>query len=36
MSIDPRFHVLLIGIDAYTVKPLRGCVNDIDAVQRLL
>jgi hypothetical protein len=36
MANDPRFHVLLIGIDAYTVKPLHGCVNDIDAVQRLL
>jgi hypothetical protein len=36
MKHDPRFHVLLIGIDAYTVKPLHGCVNDIDAVQDLL
>jgi hypothetical protein len=36
MASDSRFHVLLIGIDAYTVKPLGGCVNDIDAVQRLL
>jgi hypothetical protein len=32
----PRVRVLLIGIDAYTVKPLRGCVNDIDSVQKLL
>lgn len=31
-----RHHVLLIGIDAYAVKPLSGCVNDVDAVQRLL
>src|SRR5271166_5334553 len=30
------YHVLLIGIDAYGVKPLHGCVNDIDAIQRLL
>ena len=35
-KLEPRYHVLLIGIDAYTVKPLHGCVNDIDAVQRLL
>jgi Caspase domain len=33
---DPRYHALLIGIDAYSVKPLRGCVNDIDAVHGLL
>jgi hypothetical protein len=33
---DPTYHVLLIGIDSYRVKPLRGCVNDIDGVQRLL
>ncbi len=32
----PIYHVLLIGIDSYTVKPLTGCVNDIDAIQRLL
>ncbi len=30
------YHVLLIGIDAYEHKPLKGCVNDIDSVQRLL
>jgi hypothetical protein len=36
MASDPRFHILLIGIDAYPTKPLGGCVNDIDAVQRLL
>lgn len=35
-TLDMEFHVLLIGIDAYPVKPLHGCVNDIDAVQRLL
>lgn len=34
--MNEQFHALLIGIDAYPVKPLRGCVNDIDAVQRLL
>jgi hypothetical protein len=33
---DPTYHVLLIGVDAYPIKPLSGCVNDIDAVQRLL
>src|SRR6476661_6818027 len=32
-----RYHVLLIGIDAYDGGGmLTGCVNDIDAVQRLL
>lgn len=29
-------HVLLIGIDDYRDAPLGGCVNDIDAVQRIL
>lgn len=30
-------HALLIGIDNYTgVTPLAGCVNDIDAIQRIL
>jgi Caspase domain len=33
---DAKYHVLLVGIDKYTVRPLHGCVNDIDAVQRLL
>jgi hypothetical protein len=32
---DHVFHVLLVGIDDYQAKPLRGCVNDIDAVQRM-
>ncbi len=36
MMPRPRYHVLLIGIDDYRVRPLGGCVNDIDAVQRLL
>lgn len=32
-----RVHALLIGIDAYEgPRPLRGCVNDIDAIQALL
>src|SRR6516162_6998730 len=31
-----NYHVLLIGIDAYSIRPLRGCVNDIDAVQQIL
>lgn len=30
------YHVLLIGIDAYPRRPLRGAVNDIDAIQRWL
>lgn len=30
-------HTLLIGIDSYSgVKPLKGCVNDIDVIQRIL
>lgn len=33
---QPGYHVLLIGIDDYAAKPLRGCVNDVDDVQRLL
>src|SRR6185503_18372199 len=31
-----NYHVLLVGIDNYSTRPLGGCVNDIDAVQRLL
>ena len=33
-----RYHVLLIGIDAYDGDnaSLTGCVNDIDAIQRIL
>lgn len=33
---DPRLHVLLIGVDAYAMVPLAGCVNDIDAIQDVL
>ncbi len=33
---DAHHHVLLIGIDSYPGNPLFGCVNDIDAIQRLL
>jgi hypothetical protein len=36
MNPEPKYHVLLVGVDAYSSKPLRGCVNDIDAVQKLL
>jgi hypothetical protein len=36
MENCPKYRVLLVGIDAYPVRPLYGCVNDIDAVQRLL
>ncbi|MFO0592359.1 MAG: caspase family protein [Polyangiaceae bacterium] len=31
-----QYHVLLVGVDAYGKKPLHGCVNDIDAFQRVL
>src|SRR5262245_18470437 len=33
---EPTFHALLIGIDDYPVQALSGCVNDIDAVEKLL
>lgn len=33
---QPVYHVLLIGIDAYPARPLKGCVQDIDSIQRLL
>ena len=36
MAAAPKFHALLVGIDSYQSRPLHGCVNDIDAVQRLL
>ncbi|MDI1479273.1 caspase family protein [Polyangium sp. y55x31] len=36
-SEAPRFHVLLVGIDAYSrVDPLYGCANDVDALEALL
>src|SRR5262245_37695842 len=35
-QVQSNYYVLLIGIDAYSVRPLHGCVNDIDAIQRLL
>jgi hypothetical protein len=35
--VTPQHHVLLIGIDAYDGGGmLTGCVNDIDAIQRVL
>ncbi len=37
MTVAGRHHVFLIGIDAYDGGGmLTGCVNDIDAIQRLL
>jgi hypothetical protein len=36
VNAGQKYHALLVGIDAYSVKPLYGCVNDIDAVQCLL
>lgn len=32
----PRYRVLLIGIDRYANQPLQGCVNDVDAFEKLL
>jgi hypothetical protein len=37
--MDPfegTYHILLIGIDNYTSRPLAGCVNDIDLIEGLL
>ena len=31
-----RYRALLVGVDDYPVKPLAGCVNDIDEIQRIL
>jgi hypothetical protein len=35
---EPTYHVLLVGIDRYPpgYNSLRGCVNDIDAIEQLL
>ncbi len=33
---SPRYRAVLIGIDAYAQRPLRGCVNDIDQIERVL
>lgn len=33
---NATFHALLIGIDDYPGHPLKGCVNDIDAVHGVL
>ncbi len=37
-STAPLYHVLLVGIDAYPPRysSLSGCVNDIDAIEKLL
>lgn len=36
-SIQPTsYRAVLIGIDAYAGKPLDGCVNDIDQIERIL
>ncbi|RSL60741.1 hypothetical protein CEP54_006560 [Fusarium duplospermum] len=33
---SPSHHAILIGIDAYVDRPLRGSVRDIDHIKRLL
>jgi hypothetical protein len=33
---SPRYRAVLIGIDDYPRKPLGGCVNDIDQIERVL
>jgi hypothetical protein len=30
------YRAVLIGIDAYEMKPLNGCVNDIDRIEQIL
>lgn len=35
-ATEDTFHVLLIGVDNYPGHELKGCVNDIDAIRRLL
>ena len=32
----PQTWAVLIGVDAYTERPLKGCVNDVNAVERYL
>lgn len=33
---SPNYRAILIGIDDYSFKPLRGCVNDIDQIESIL
>jgi caspase domain-containing protein len=33
---SPNYRAVLIGIDDYTQRPLNGCVNDIDQIERIL
>ncbi len=33
---SPNYRAVLIGIDDYPQKPLSGCVNDIDQIERIL
>src|SRR3954470_7755888 len=33
---SPGYRAVLIGIDAYEMKPLNGCVNDIDRIEQIL
>jgi hypothetical protein len=33
---SPSYRAVLIGIDDYPQKPLSGCVNDIDQIERIL
>ena len=33
---SPHYRAVLIGIDDYPRKPLGGCVNDIDQIERIL
>jgi hypothetical protein len=33
---EGKFHVLLIGVDNYPGHLLKGCVNDVDAIRKVL
>jgi caspase domain-containing protein len=33
---SPNYRAVLIGIDDYPQRPLSGCVNDIDQIERIL
>jgi hypothetical protein len=36
MSASPRLYALLVGINNYNIKPLKGCVNDVENVETYL
>ncbi|MEJ0029971.1 MAG: caspase family protein [Bacteroidota bacterium] len=32
----PTIHALLIGINGYPISPLKGCINDVEAISAYL